>query len=86
MQSEYNCHVNTTLLVNEINRVNKIQSRKEKRESLWLERDSSLKAIDINKREQKGTRLRQNSFTILTWVVIPHRRVSLSHQRNCHLF
>ena len=51
MQSEYNCHVNTTFSVYEINRVDKIQSRKEKRESLWLERDSSLKAIDINKRE-----------------------------------
>ena len=51
MQSEYSCHVNTTLSVNEINRVNKIQSQKEKRESLWLLRDSSLKAIDINKRE-----------------------------------
>lgn len=86
MQSEYNCHVNTTLSVNEINRVNKIQSQKEKRESLWLERDSSLKAIDINKREKKGTRLRQNSFTILTQVVIPHRRVSLPHQCNLIFF
>ena len=66
MQSEYNCHVNTTLSVNEINRVNKIQSRKEKRKSLWLKRDSSLKAIDINRREKKGTRLRQNSFTIFS--------------------
>ena len=51
MQSEYSCHVNTTLSFNEINRVNKIPSQKEKRETLWLERDSSLKAIDINKRE-----------------------------------